>query len=463
MKKGSSSTIFLLIALVGLSAWYFLYEKHFKLDKSKLEEKAKLLVPFSKEDIQELEIFHSKSETIKLQRSGQDWHLVSPVNDLADSSTIASMLTALTSAQEERQIESNASDLAPYGLVDPLLKIKARKDANSEVEIWIGAQTEVGFGSYAKLAQRSPIYKINRSLPSAFEKSVFEIRNKKLVMIPKEEVKEVEIQNTSGSFLLNKEENGKWFLAREGMPTDSASWARLLNSITELRATAIVSETATNLAKFGLARPAIQLWVTPLNKTKKQILVGLVAEKVFAKTEDKPFIYELDKTVVKELQKPASDLRDKHLVAFDRFSVSKIRFSGINNFEIKKDGSGWVFSEPEKNERIDSSQVEQWLTQLQDVNVKRFMGPASKSVLKSPLLKLELYESKDQKENLAAELELSPNTLEVSGKSSYLPLAWIINLEDWKHLNLSKKDFLEKPASQTQEKPLENNNPEKKS
>jgi hypothetical protein len=44
-----------------------------------------------------------------------------------------------------------------------------------------------------------------------------------------------------------------------------------------------------------------------------------------------------------------------------------------------------------------------------------------------------------------------------------LPLAWTINLEDWKHLNLSKKDFLEKPASQTQEKPLENNNPEKKS
>lgn len=463
MKKGSSSTVLLIIALAGLSAWYFLYEKHFKLDKSRAEEKAKLIVPYLKEEIQELEILHSKGETVKLQKSGADWILLAPINDLADSGTIASLLTTLTSAQEERKVEDNPSDLTPYGLSEPLLKIRVKKDLNSSLELWIGAQTEVGFSSYAKLSDRSPIYKINRSLPSAFEKSVFELRNKKLVMIPKEELKEVEIQNSSGSFLVNKEENGKWFLAREGMPTDSASWGRLLTSIVDLRTIGVISEKTDNLAPFGLNRPTIQIGITPFKKPKQQILIGLVSGKVYAKNEEKPFVYELDKTVLKELQKAALDLREKHLVTFDRFSVSKIRFSGINSLEIKKDGAGWIFSDAAKEERIDPSQVEQWLTHLQDVNVNKYLGPTSKTNLKSTSLKLELYESKDQKESLAAELELNPHSAEVTGKSNYLPLAWTITLENWKLLNLQRKDFLEKPASQIQEKPLENNNPEKKS
>jgi len=52
MKKSSSSTLILLLALVVITGWYVFYEKRFKEEHSKTEERAKLLVPFSKDDIQ---------------------------------------------------------------------------------------------------------------------------------------------------------------------------------------------------------------------------------------------------------------------------------------------------------------------------------------------------------------------------------------------------------------------------
>ncbi|NDG26181.1 MAG: DUF4340 domain-containing protein [Proteobacteria bacterium] len=466
MKKSSSSTLILLLALVVITGWYVFYEKRFKEEHSKTEERAKLLVPFSKDDIQELWISHRKGDTFQLHKTGSTWTITSPVHDDADNGVLGSLLSSLTSTQIEREIEDNPKDLGLFGLAEPSLTITAKKDENQSESILIGNATQVGSGSYVKLARRNTVFKVNRSLHSTFEKSLFELRNKKVLPLTKDEIKDVEIHNPTGSFLVNKEPSGKWFLAREGTPVDPNKWGKVLSSLTELRATSVESETGDSLKTFGLHQPVIKLFFTTEKGQQKFVLfLSTLKDKTYAKREDKALVYQVDKAILTELLKPANELRDPHPIAFNRFNVVRIKITRSDKapVEIKKDGIAWGFTDPANSERVDTSLVEKFLTRLQDVQIARHLGPKTQPP-RTPSLSIELFELKDNQEVSAGRLDFGKLAKgEITGTSSFAPLAWTLKDADFKEINLERKDFLEKQGSHTQEIPDENKHSEQPS
>ncbi|NDC25842.1 MAG: hypothetical protein EBZ49_17160 [Proteobacteria bacterium] len=110
-----------------------------------------------------------------------------------------------------------------------------------------------------------------------------------------------------------------------------------------------------------------------------------------------------------------------------------------------------------------TSLVEKFLTRLQDVQIARHLGPKTQPP-RTPSLSIELFELKDNQEVSAGRLDFGKLAKgEITGTSSFAPLAWTLKDADFKEINLERKDFLEKQGSHTQEIPDENKHSEQPS
>ncbi|NBX75887.1 MAG: DUF4340 domain-containing protein [Proteobacteria bacterium] len=451
MKARLSTTSLLFLFLSGLTAWYVVYEKQIRVKRVTDESSSKRLLQFKKDEIQEIEITHSSDSSFKLKRSGDEWLLTSPVEDLADSGVINSLLTTLTSSEQERIVEDDPKNLEVFGLEKPTLIIRVAKDANTTQEIFVGSQTQVGFSVYVRTSASQQVSKVNRSLLSSFQKSLFELRNKNLVTIKKSDLKEVEIHNSSGQIVVNRNAEDKWILGRDGSAVDTAEWGKTLNTLIDLKATNIASEKA-ELAAYRLDKPAVKTWLSAGHeKAKLGIFFSQTQGKVFAKRDDKPLIYEVDKNVLRELSKSAVTLKDLHLVNFNRFAVNRIKISRGNGFiELKKEGPVWTFTDVKSERKLDPGKVEKFLTQLQDSKITRFTD-AKKD--KNPALIIELFEKQEEKDVSVARVEFAPRkTEDVVGVSNHLIGSWVLSQEGFKQLNLVQEDFLETNSPKVDEK-----------
>jgi len=451
MKARLSTTTLLFLFLSGLLAWYVVYEKQIKVKKVTEEDKSKRLVQFSKDEIQEIEITHSADSSFKLKRSGEEWLLTSPVEDLADTGVINSLLTTLTSSEQERTVENDPTNLEVFGLEKPALIIRVVKDAQTAQDIFVGSQTQVGFSVYVRTSASKQVSKVNRALLSGFQKSLFELRNKNLVTIKKSELKEVEIHNSNGQTIINRNSDDKWILGRDGSPVDTAEWGKTLNTLVDLKATNVVSEKA-ELAAYRLDKPAVKTWLSEgPEKPKLGIFFSQVQGKVFAKRDDKPLIFEVDKNVLKELSKSALLLKDLHLVTFNRFSISRITLTrGSKTLELKKEGPVWILPNIQSERKLDPGKVEKFLTQLQDSKITKFIETKKE---RNSILIIELFEKQEEKEVSVARVEFfPPKSGDALGASNHLNGSWVLSPEGFKQLNLTQDDFLETPSQKVEEK-----------
>ena len=167
---------------------------------------------------------------------------------------------------------------------------------------------------------------------TSFEKTAFDLRDKRVAHLDDAaEVKRIEATGVKWPYTLEKDGTA-WKLG--GAPADGAGADRVATAVKGLRATAVASEAATNLKEFGLDKPkaTIRLSVLAGKDTYTRVVQvgqaksGAASPKTFAKRDDSPVIYEVDKQILADVEKVAFDLQNKDLVHVDREAVRKVVF-----------------------------------------------------------------------------------------------------------------------------------------
>lgn len=471
MKKSLNTTVLLALVLVGLVAWYTLYEKRYKGKQTEKEENAKKLVTLTSDAISEVTIVRMKNppaegapvenpeyETIQLVKTGTDWEVTLPVKDQADAATVTSTLNVLTSSKEERIVDENPKDLAGYGLDKPVAKITLKQDSKTE-ELLIGGNTPVGFSSYAKLADKPQVYKVSRSVRTQFEKEPGQYRNKALVPYKRDEVDEIELQVGKDNIVLTKGEKDAWTLARENLPADSNEVSKTLNGLVDLKAQGILSDSPSNLSEYGLTQPLVKATLRRAKDKKKfQVIIGKGTnknkDKYYARKEDRLTVYEIVKTSVDPLERPAGIYRDMKLANFNRFNAQEIKFEkGEASFDLQKNELAWNFP-ADKAIQLDPGQVDAFLTKLQDSRLVRYTNQKTHPSLKEPKLVLRVIEKKDNQNVETVLLTFgTPANKEVLVKKKDLDQLVAIKEEDFLKLNAPKTAFIkeEKKAEETKD------------
>src|SRR5882762_4505336 len=205
------------------------------------------------------------------------------------------------------------------------------------------------------------------------DKEPMESPTTKLVNIPEDQFREIEIKRRSGETIHLQRNDSKWQItAPKSLPADADAVSSMLSTLSSLSSDRTVEDKATSLDQYGLTQPAIELDIIDKNKKTSRLLIGddtPAGTAVYASLAGDPRVFVLSSYKKSNLDKSPNDLRDKRLLTFDSDKVSGIELTAKKQtivFGRSKDE--WQIVKP-KSFRADRSQVEELLRTLRDARM----------------------------------------------------------------------------------------------
>jgi virulence-associated protein VagC len=157
-----------------------------------------------------------------------------------------------------------------------------------------------------------------------------------------------------------------------------------------------------SLADFGLDKPAAQVTLTL--KDGKRVGLDLGAKSptgvwVYAREHDKPAVFVLSDSVLREATRPVADFRDRTILAFERRDVTGVEIvTEGETIAIEPSGERWRITRPAAR-AADTTEMNDLLEKLATAKVKEFVAeaPSSRQAygLERPL-RLSVHTGKDK-------------------------------------------------------------------
>ena len=138
-----------------------------------------------------------------------------------------------------------------------------------------------------------------------------------------------------------------------------------------------------SLADFGLDTPAAEVDFTLKDGKHVALLLGAKSPTgvwVYAKERDKPNVFVVGESVLRDATRPAGDFRDKTVLAFARGEVSGLEIgTGADALAVEADGERWKITRPVARP-ADSDTVSALLEKLGAAKVREFVAEAPPSL-----------------------------------------------------------------------------------
>jgi len=205
------------------------------------------------------------------------------------------------------------------------------------------------------------------------DKEPVESTTTKLVSIPEDQFREIEIKHLAGETVHMQRNDSKWQITvPKSLPADADAVSSMLSTLSSLGSDRTVEDKATSLDQYGLTQPSVELDIIDKNKKTSRLLIGdntPAGTAVYAAIAGDPRVFALSSYKKSSLDKSTNDLRDKRLLTFDSDKVSSIELTAKKQtvgFGRSKDQ--WQIVKP-KPFRADHSQVEDLLRALRDTKM----------------------------------------------------------------------------------------------
>jgi len=393
------------LALAGLGSyiWFVDRKKADSPDGGKPKEKVFTL---DKAKVGELTISPAEGEAIKLKREGTGWKMTVPAAVPADATAVDAMLGSLESLEIDEVVTENPAGLADFGLDKPKLSLEVvSQGAAAPLKLLVGGKLADGSGVYAKLPASNRVFSVASWAVSSFEKKPFDLRDRDLLHVKRENVKTLEIAGPEGGYALARGDKDEWAFTKP-LVTRAGRWPvdSLLGAVENLRMESVASEDAKDLKALGLAKPTRTVTIGLLDGSSKTLEIGGGAgdKKWNARLAGAPLVAVIPGTLVDDLAKGMAELRAKRLLEVATYEVEgfDVREGALKKTCAKsttkgKDGvekAQWKRTAPDSKD-VDTNKVEDALFKLGGVEVVEFLDKpkeASAYGLEAPAFKVVL-------------------------------------------------------------------------
>jgi hypothetical protein len=384
--KGLGTTLILAVLLAGLGAYIYFYEWG---ERPSAEEKAKAFASVTSDSIEEVQVKSATGETTRLRRGASGWEIVEPLKANADPSELSSLTSNLSSLEVQRVVDENPADLAQYGLNPPRVDVGFRTKNDKEFRhLLVGEKTATGGDLYAKLQNEKKVFLISSFLDNTFNRTTFDLRDKKILEFDREKVDSVEIANGRDTIQLVRS-GDQWKIAK---PVEArGDYGTIEGIVTRLSSgqmQRIVDPDGKDLKPYGLDKPATTATVTA-GSARATLLLGMTeAQSVYAKDASRPMVFAVEEGIATDIRKPVADFRRKDIFDFRSFTANRIevkRGTDTFTFEKAKDKDGKEIWRNAAGQNADTPKVEDLLTKLSNLRATSF-ETTQPAALKSPAM-----------------------------------------------------------------------------
>lgn len=367
------TTIILFVTFFVLLGLLLIFESR---EKKKLSEKDKL-VDVQLEDIQEVLLKEGENIIRFIRKSDDEWMIKEPLEAEADNYEVNRLAEDFGQLKMERIVEEQPEDLSKYGIPQKEVILKL-KETETPIEILIGNENPLDKTLFAKRSDQERIVLLPSHLSNLLEKEVFDFRKKDIFSFETEDVKEILLESRDFKWEAQKKDD-EWFLIKpvESL-ADKDSLSGLLYSLSNLKAEEFVSEdkNENELKNFGLNKPQFKITLKMPEKTETiSFLLNKKNETLFVTASNSPKIVSTEDTIVKELEKPPHDLREKKVLDFYTWETEKLKLKTDQlEFTLSKDeDNNWLF-EP-SGKPAEKEKIESFLRKVSDLKAEEFIDP----------------------------------------------------------------------------------------
>jgi hypothetical protein len=242
--------------------------------------------------------------TLKLKRNGDDWVISEPMPIDADDAIANGIPSDLASLRATAWLDESGSPaaLAAHGLKEPQGRVVVTTTDGAVHTLRVGRLYD---GDRAVQVEGTPqIVKVADWSVKNMLKNEFELRERRLVTLPKERVAKLVFQSDASTTTYTRSGTG-WSLGdSESRPADNDRVNELLNSVVEMRATEWSASTGATQRQHGLTKPVktIALY-DEAGSLLQRLAFGADAESwgVWAQTTDKTVEAKVPNDLVKNL------------------------------------------------------------------------------------------------------------------------------------------------------------------
>ena len=342
-----STLILLLLAAVGGALVYFLEIKPGKTRDEK-EDTSKPAFAFKREDINSISLTRA-GQTMTIDNENNQWTIKQPVNARADESAVSSLTSEIASAKVERTLPANSGDTKSYGLDSPQVTLGIKLKNGEQHTLKLGAKDFSGMSVYGQIDSAKDVAMLPASLLTNSDKPIDDLRDKSLLGSTQYEINGLTLNGSNGRIVLAKKDTDWTIKSPIETAADDSEVSSLLSEIGSAKAAGFVSETADDLPKYGLDKPAASVTAQLQTGGERSILFGSKIEtQYYAKTSDRPQIVKVDSAFFDKMNAKLSTLRSKEIAKIKKDEITRVEIRNPNlTLVAEKDKDNkWMVKEP---------------------------------------------------------------------------------------------------------------------
>lgn len=321
--------------------------------------------------IQEIDLKKKDGSTLTLQRQNGKWAITSPEQVATDQDAANSVASALSSITADSVVEDKAADLNKFGLQNPSLSVTVHEKNGKTENINFGDDVPTGSLVYVSVNSSTKVYSVFSSTKSSFDKSLNDLRDKRLLTFDSNNLTGIELVSKS-DIAFGKNNQNEWQIVKpQPYRADNFQVEELLRKLTDAKMD--LSGSADDIKKadtayasgqpVGIARVTDAGGAQTLDVRKNK-------DDYYAKSSVVKGVYKVSSDIGKEMEKSLDDFRNKKIFDFGFSDPNKIEAQqGASDKTYVRSGSDWKLN----GQTMDPGQVQAFIDKLRDLAAAKFV------------------------------------------------------------------------------------------
>jgi hypothetical protein len=336
-------------------------------------------------------ILKTPTGEMELQKKDDRWEILKPLRAPGDDQKIGDLIAQVTASRIQQFVADDHGDLHPYGLAEPrgAITLFAQEDQQGQLLQIGGVPEKQKDQIYVRFASRGFVYTLPKKIEEILNTKPDDLRDRHLVRIDTNILDRITIDAPGkGKTVLARKDNNWTIASRDNAPANSGEVRRLIDTLQNERVTKFVEDVASDLPKYGLDKPQLQLTLssfasenTAESKAGEQpfatVTFGKVdGDNVYARLADEPFVVAVRRGLLDQI--PIDPLQWQEL------SIFKFKPEQIHRLDVSTDKE-LTLERGENNQwrwlkgsgEINQANVRSLLNTLLSLRALRWSGPTS--------------------------------------------------------------------------------------
>ena len=339
------------------------------IDKKPEEFRDRKLTDLSNAQVRRV-VLKTPAGEMELGEQNTHWGILKPLRARADDQKVNDLISQVTSARIGQFVADDRGDLRPYGLAEPrgsitLFDQEQKKDQKIEIgeSIKVAGREDKGqtlqIGAipekekeqvYVRFAPRESVYTLPKKIEEILNTKPADLRDNHLVRVDTSILDRITIDAPGKTKTVLARKDGNWTVAsRNNAAADSGAVRRMLDRLQDERVTKFVEDVASNLPKYGLDKPQLQLTFssfasenTAETKAGEQPFATIAfgkeeGDNVYARLTDEPFVVAVRRGLLDQISPDSMRWQDLSIFKFKPEQIHRLSVTTDKELSLERD------------------------------------------------------------------------------------------------------------------------------